>query len=444
MEEALMRWALLAVSFVFAAAFAYQGYYIIVSLLKKQPVFGPGKEHTYGVLIAARNEENVIGQLIGSLRAQDYPSDKIRVFVVADNCTDGTADVARRAGAIVYERFDRIRVGKGYALDELLGAMLGTSGKREDLRTEGFGGEDAAEKAARAAAACDGFFIFDADNLLDPQYVREMDKAFSAGFRVVTSYRNSKNYGDNWISAGYGLMFLREARYMNQARMELGTSCAVSGTGYLIAKEILIAQGGWPQHLLTEDIQFTVEQILKGERIGYCPKAVFYDEQPTDFKVSFHQRMRWSKGMLQVLRVHGGELLRRVVTMRDFASYDILIFLMQTVGMYVGCLLGILSAVRLFLTMGWGMLFCREVLEMAGRSVLSGYLGLLVIGGITLITEWKQIHTTAGRKIGYLLLFPIYTATYIPITVAATFGRVTWKPIPHKAVAARSATRAEL
>ncbi|HBV51616.1 MAG TPA: N-acetylglucosaminyltransferase, partial [Clostridiales bacterium] len=100
--------------------------------------------------------------------------------VVADNCTDGTAEAALAQGAHVYRRFHNTRIGKGYALDFLIQNIYGDFGKQY----------------------FDGFFVFDADNLLAENYITEMNKIFSEGFRIVTSYRNSKNYGDNWISAG--------------------------------------------------------------------------------------------------------------------------------------------------------------------------------------------------------------------------------------------------
>lgn len=119
----------------------------------------------------------------------------LTVFVMADNCTDATADIARREGAVVYTRFNREKVGKGYALEQLL------------LHIE----EDYPK-------VYDGFFVFDADNVLDCRFVEEMNRTFSDGYEVVTSYRNSKNYGDNWISAGYALWFIRESRYLNNSR----------------------------------------------------------------------------------------------------------------------------------------------------------------------------------------------------------------------------------
>ena len=120
------------------------------------------------------------------------------------------------AGANVYERFNQVQVGKGYALQELLEHL-------EQDYPQGF----------------DGYFVFDADNILAPNYVEAMNRTFSDGHDIVTSFRNSKNYGDNWISAGYALWFLRESRYLNHARFLLGTSCAVSGTGFLFSRRVL-------------------------------------------------------------------------------------------------------------------------------------------------------------------------------------------------------------
>ena len=104
----------------------------------------------------------------------------------------------------------------------------------------------------------DGYFIFDADNLLEKDYVKEMDRTFRQGYRIITSYRNTKNFGSNWLTSGYGLWFLHEAQWLNKARMLQGTSCAVSGTGFLVNSSIIKKNNGWKFNLLTEDIQFSV------------------------------------------------------------------------------------------------------------------------------------------------------------------------------------------
>ena len=117
-------------------------------------------------------------------------------------------------------------------------------------------------------------------------------------YTALTSYRNSQNFCANWISAGYALWFLRESRFLNRPRTQLGVNCAVSGTGFLVSAQAVREDAGWPYHLLTEDIEFSIACATRGRRIGYCGKAVIYDEQPEKFKQSWDQRLRWSKGLL--------------------------------------------------------------------------------------------------------------------------------------------------
>ncbi|NLE27736.1 MAG: glycosyltransferase, partial [Clostridiaceae bacterium] len=184
-------------SITFTVFYLYQFIYILAPIIKRsKPEPAAAIMHRYGVLISARNEETVIAQLIENIREQNYPSDLVTVFVVADNCSDNTAKVARDAGAVVYERLNEQQVGKGYALDFLLARI------NEDYPRDAF----------------DGFFIFDADNLLDENFISEMNKTFSQGYKIITSYRNSKNYDASWISAGYSLWFLRESQFLNYSR----------------------------------------------------------------------------------------------------------------------------------------------------------------------------------------------------------------------------------
>ena len=167
---------------LFFACYLYQFLYIPVSWRSAK---NPGRQaplHRFAVLIAARNEEAVIGNLIDSIRAQRYPEGLIKIFMVADNCQDATAHIARARGTTVFERRDGSRRGKGYALDFLL----------RQMRLHGQTGFD-------------GYVVLDADNVLDRNFFASLNVTFSRGYDIVTCYRNSKNYGDNWISAGYGL-----------------------------------------------------------------------------------------------------------------------------------------------------------------------------------------------------------------------------------------------
>ena len=385
---------------VFLLCYAYQFAYIPVALLKKRPALPEAAPHRFAVLIAARNEEAVIGDLLDSLHAQQYPADHLAVYVVADNCTDATADVARAHGAKVVERHDRSRIGKGFALSYLLRRI------RKDY---------------------DAYLVFDADNLVAPDYMREMNKTFSAGYDIITSYRNSKNYGDNWISAGYGLWFLREAQYLNRPRALLGVSCGVSGTGFLFSHRILEQCGGWNFFCLTEDIEFTAHNIVHGEKIGYCPTAVFYDEQPTSFRQSIRQRTRWVQGYLQVLRRYGSSLVRG--SLQNFSCYDMLMNIAPAAILTWAGLLCNLGAIVLRLLGGVSPV---TVLPDLGRLMLGLCGTVLLLGAVTTATEWKRIRCPAGRKLLYILTFPLFMLTYLPATVAAIVCRPGWKPIEHK------------
>ena len=390
---------------LFFACYVYQFVYIPIAWLprKKETLHAP--MHRFAVLIAARNEEAVIGKLIDSIKAQSYPGRLVKIFVAADNCTDATAEAARSHGAEVYERYDMTRRGKGYALDFLL----------REIKLRGHG-------------RFDGYIVLDADNVLDRDFILHMNETFSAGHDIVTCYRSSKNYGDNWISAGYALWFLREARYLNGARMAAGSSCAVSGTGFLFSDEVLRKCGGWHFFLLTEDIEFTIDNVVRDVKIGYARNAVLYDEQPTLFRQSWRQRMRWSKGYLQVFGKYGGKLIRGILR-GSFSCYDMAMNIMPA-AILTGASAVINLGAAVYAFAGGGSL------PALGFSVLqtlgSLYLTLFLLGAVTTVTEWRNIHCSTGKKILYAFTFPLFMLTYLPICAASLFARPEWKPIQHR------------
>ena len=401
----------LILTVVFSLCCAYQLVYLLLPLVKKEKPLPPSRgEHDYAVLICARNEEKVVGGLLSSLRAQTYPAEKLHIFVLADNCTDGTEAAARAGGARVYVRRDETRIGKGYALEALLEHL------HRDC-PEGF----------------DGYFVFDADNLLEPDYIEQMDRSFSSGLEIVTGYRNSVNHDAGWISAGSALWFLRESRYLNHARHLLGVSCAVSGTGFLFSRAVAEELGTWPFHLLTEDIEFTAYQLLRGRRIGFCAGAVFYDEQPESFAQSWRQRLRWARGYVQVMLRYGPGLARGALR-GSFACYDMLMnilpfILLPAFSLGSALALGVWSAVH-----GASLLPC---LGGVARTLGGSWLLFFLLGAYTTATEWEQIHACALRKLAYLFTFPLFLMTYLPVGVASLFYDPGWKPIYHKGLARR-------
>lgn len=397
---------------LFTVCFLYQVIYMLVGLFHGEvKVPKAAKQHRYAFFIAAHNEEPVIANLVQSIKDQDYPAELIDIFVVADACTDNTAQAARDAGAIVYERNDLARKGKSWVMDYGFDRILREyPGKHE------------------------AFFIFDADNLLSRDYVSIMNDAFDQGYLALTSYRNSKNFGSSWISSAYATWFLREARYLNNARMILGTSCAVSGSGYLVSSKIIEGMHGWDFHTLTEDIQFSTFCAVHGVRIGYAP-AEFYDEQPLTLSASWKQRMRWTKGFYQVFFTYSRHLLKAISKFRRFAAYDLLMTIAP------GMLLTLISLLAngTFIIVGMmshGFLATDAEIEMCIGSLLLTlgfmYVTFFAMGLLTTITEFRHIHCPAKwRIVANLFTFPLFMFTYIPLTVAALFLKVDWVPTPH-------------
>ncbi|WP_018143226.1 glycosyltransferase family 2 protein [Alloscardovia criceti] len=385
----------------------YQVMVIVVGMFAK-PIQYPDvpQDRRYAVLISARNEENVIGNLIRSIQAQTYPQELLDIWIVADNCTDSTAEVSRKLGAHVIERFNKQQVGKGYALQYLLRTMMATGDSKK----------------------YDAFFIFDADNLLDKNYIAEMNKARQAGFEALTSYRNSVNISENWVSSGAALWFVRESRFLNTTRAALGTSCHVGGTGFMFSRRIMERNDGWKFHLLTEDMEFTMDCILHGDRIGFCGSAMFFDEQPVDFRTSWTQRVRWSKGFLQVFRYYGKVMVQWAIKERDFSAVDVTLmvcpFMVISVFRFV---LGIIYAAL-------GYISWYSILADARgwvSSIVWAVLGMMALAAISGFVERKRINISIREVIAYSLSFPIYMASYVPISFVAIFAKSQWKPIAH-------------
>lgn len=400
------------VGLVFSVCFLYQVVFFFIGLIRGQVKIPPAKkQHTYAFFIAAHNEEAVIANLVKSIKDQDYPSELIDVFVVADACTDNTAQAARGAGAIVYERNDLSRKGKSWVMDYGFDRILREyPGKHE------------------------AFFIFDADNLLSRDYVTIMNDAFDQGYLALTSYRNSKNFGSSWISSAYATWFIREARYLNNARMICHTSCAVSGSGYLVSAKLIEGMKGWDFHTLTEDIQFSTFCAIHGVRIGYAP-AEFFDEQPVTLKASIKQRMRWTKGFYQVLFTYGRHMFKSIGKFHRFAAYDMLMVVGPAMLLTLMCLLVNVTFIAVG-SLSHGFLATDAEIEMAIGSVIMMlaymYGTFFVMGLSTTITEWKHIHCPQKWRIfTNLFTFPLFMFTYVPLTVAALFLKVDWVPTPH-------------
>ncbi len=400
----ILAWVSRILACLMVLCYLYQIVYLFVPKLMKDGIHRPVKLHRYAVLIAARNEEAVLPHLLDSLKAQDYPPELVDVYVVADNCTDRTAEMARMRGARVFERCNSRQIGKGYALDFLLQQIDGNVGLEY----------------------YDAFLIFDADNLLEPDYISQINRTCSDGYEAFCGYRNTKNFGTNWITASYGIWYLHDSVHLNRSRMLLGTTCAVNGTGFGFTRELLERCGGWNFFTLTEDIEFSTWCATQGVRIGYCHDAVLYDEQPTRLRQSWRQRTRWIQGGLQVSVKYAGELLRGLFRggRTAWASFETATLLLWGYGM---------SALSCGLTMVVTFLAERWLGLAQGLAVglLTSYFTLLLVGAWTVATERRRILASKKQKLAAVFAFPLFMLTYLPIAVTALFRKFQWQPTSH-------------
>ncbi len=395
----------------FTFAYLYQAIFMIRALVQGTVRLPEAKRlHSYAFVIAAHNEEAVIGNLVESIFAQDYPRELMDVFVVCDACTDDTHAVAEAAGATVWDRNDLARRGKSWALDYAFDRILNDYD-----------------------GAYEAFVVMDADNLVAPDYLSVMNRAFDAGYLVCTGYRNSKNFDSSWISSAYAIWFIREAKFLNNARMMSGTSCAISGSGWMVSERIVRGMHGWDFHTLTEDIQFSTFCCANNVQIGYAP-AEFFDEQPITLKASWTQRMRWTKGFYQVFFSYGRDLAKGI-TRGQFASYDMLMTIAP--GMILTLLSFSVNATYLVIgSLSHGFFATQAELDMCTGSLIMTFVSLYVtfflLALITTVSERSHIHAKKRwRVVTNLFTFPIFMMTYIPITVAALFKKVEWIPTKH-------------
>ena len=460
---------------VLSIMFIYKTAYYIIGLFFTRKFKPAKKKHKYAILIAARNEKNVIGNLLDSINKQDYPSDLITTFVVADNCTDNTAEIARKHGAVCYERFDTEHRTKGFALEFLLDKI------EEDYGRMSF----------------EGYFIFDADNLLNTDYISRMNDAFDEGCKIITSYRNTKNFDENWISSTYALHWIRSIRANHRARSVLRLATNIQGTGFLFTNEIV--KNGWHYTSLTEDRALTADAVAQGYQITYNDAAMFYDEQPTSLKVALRQRTRWSKGHLQAfvesgpylfiniflgkwyVRTKWGEvsvnkkkknksfkdlILNIIENIRHrFASYDTLLQLTPFVvfnlarwllvivlmgacysynigvstnlfagGNYLAVALRKLFSIKIVVNPGINAFLVGMLLNIWFRILyrIAMYFKNMWVAIYLFIVEHKNIKPIPFyKKVLYTLTWPTFDIIGRYSTYAALFMKVEWKPIPH-------------
>lgn len=229
------------------------------------------------ILVPAHNEEVVIGDIIRNLSHMDYPRELYDFYILADNCTDRTAEVARSLGAQVLEfhrESEDSPTGKPIALQKALNALHGYQ-EQYDL-----------------------VMFFDADNLIDRNLFAEVNSQYvdaQGKADIIQCYLGAKNRR-GLVAMFYYMSYTITNRFFQFAKDRMGLNCVVGGTGFAVSAKYLHERGGWTAMSLTEDFELQVAATCEGRRILWNHTVRIYDEKPTSFRASFRQRVRWAQG----------------------------------------------------------------------------------------------------------------------------------------------------
>lgn len=387
---------------IFAITILYGTFFILLSvigLIKKSKckfLDNGNEEHFFAVLIPARNEEQVIANLIKSLKKQNYPQEKYAIYVISNNCTDNTKKIALQQKANVLECQEVIKT-KGDALK-------------------------VAFKKLKNDKKIDAYIIFDADNVVHPNFLKEMSKALDENYNVAQGNREAKNPSDNWISGGYALFYLFQNVFYNKTRMNLLGSCAINGTGFMIKKDY-IDKMGFETFTLTEDLEFTGQCALNDEKIAYVEKAITYDEYPAKFKTSWKQRKRWSSGIMHCLKLYFGRLAKK----GKLQAIDV-------ITLYLGPLMQVLSFLNLLflLILRFNSIQVNDAVSNITLLCLVNFFLMYVLSVATEVIIVLFCKKNPLKLAFGILLFPLFIFTWIPINIICFIKKQTkWEEIKH-------------
>ncbi|NLO98283.1 MAG: glycosyltransferase family 2 protein [Peptococcaceae bacterium] len=335
----------------------------------------------FAVVVAAHNEEKVISPLINNLKNLDYPKELFDIYVVADNCTDKTAYLAKKSGAIVFTRYHKTKRGKGYALEFLFAKIFELN------------------------KPYDAFVIFDADNLVKRNFLLEMNNKLCEGHKIIQGYIGSKNPYDTWVTNTFSIAFWIMNRMIQLPRYNLNLSNTLAGTGMCISYDVL-KQLGWGAHSLTEDLEFTMKALLQGIKTSWAHDAIVYDEKPLTFMQSCRQRKRWAQGQVDVALKYLIPLVIKAVKEKKWMYMDAAMHLFQPFFTVLGSIFLILQAFS-FLQPYYLNIFVTYV---------PTFVWQIVSGGVTIFPALAlYLDRIPWRAYLGLIVYPIFMYSWIPI-----------------------------
>lgn len=363
------------------------------------------------VLIPARDESKVISNLIDSIEKQTFKIDSKDIYIIVESKKDKTVDIAKERNInIIYRKNLTNRRRKGYALD------------------------DAIKEILRKKKHYDAYFIFDADNVLDRNYFKEMVKSYKKGYDIGIGYRNTKNGNSSIFSACSSLTFSMINTFSNNYKMKHNLTLTVSGTGFYIKGKILEELGGYPFNSLTEDYEFTLYATLNDLTSTYNMKAKYFDEQPTDYNTTIKQRTRWVKGYFDSRRKYYPLLKNKAV--RKDNNYPSVYITLVGVKPYVLLVISVI----LYLANLTYRIISNSIVKVEVHTlllqflviVLAIYIVLLIFTGILLIKEKDNLRLNRKMKIKSLFFNPLFLASYVKCLYLALKNKdLAWEKIEH-------------
>lgn len=367
-------------------------YYFILSMFglfrrTEQKILTP--EKSFALVVAAHNEEAVIGPLIDNLLNLEYPKELYDVFVVADNCTDKTALISKNAGALVHQRFNNEKRGKGYALEWMFYRLF------------------------KLDRQYDAVIIFDADNLVNGTFLVEMNSKLCQGHQIVQCYLDSKNPYDTWVTNTFSITFWLSNRLLQLARYNTGIlNNVLGGTGMCISTKVL-KDLGWGATSLTEDLEFTMKALICGIKTTWAHDAIVYDEKPLTFMQAWNQRKRWAQGQVDVAGRYFFPLIYKAFKERKLMYFDAAVHLFQpalvmiaTFFMFANLISGMQPYTQVFAT----------VMPWSGWQILSA---IQLVYPITALA----LERLPWRAYAGLILYPIFIYSWIPIVFLGFINR---------------------
>ncbi len=349
-------------------------------------------KHKFAVLIPARNEEMVIGNLVHSLMLQNYPKEAFEVYALINHCTDATEKTAVENGAKVIH-------------------CDGTKTKGEVLHK--------AFQQLMKDPSIEAFVIMDADNLADPEFLSIMNDTFSCGYQLIQGRRTGKNVR-SWVSCCYEVFYILQNIFFNHARTSMNMNASFNGTAWLIGRKYL-QEHGYSMYTMIEDVELISQVALQNEKIMYTHDAVVYDEYPEDMKTSFRQLDRWIFGQVQCMRRYAGKLIGNVFKTGSKASLDMAFILTMPVTVILGLVIFILWLCN----SPSAALFTAKFLWL--------FLVLLYIGMIFFLSAaiHKNSSSVSQLRSG-VLCFPIFVLSWLILAPVNLFRRsFVWKPVEH-------------